>query len=609
MVLPKGLQDVDFDGAGGTGEQEGRREERGATDESDGTGSQDDGQGQADPFPQGTYYERYPQLVAARQAAALGAVGRPLTDAERARLNQGSANPFDVFGDLIDTGLTALPDSVEPFARQVLNIGIGVSQEGGETFLTTADGTKIARIETDSDTGATTIIRTPDLSTGGATPEPDDDTGGETVTTTVSLPGQGRGRPGLNRLIDPAEYSRQLDDAVQGGLDREALVDTVTSAITPVDTPDVFDVTFTGNQITITPQDPVFDPSRTTDPVFPTFQRPTLTRRPPDPSVVEVDYGRLFEGALGDFTGGEAALQRLLYFTTGIDIPRLSGPPPQPDDDDDNVAQAPSAFPQVASDAPTIDLESLKLNEIGILTNTLLGELVNVSAQQFEVQASILEAGAATAQGLNLLAVAQLPIVNSLASIDTTLKTLPETLDSIRFEMQRIADAPLVDQLVQAGVTFPQTLQERTDFPDVLSQGGISLFSAINNLNTWLSELASPELAPTPNLAEIPGSSEGNPLYAHIVNQPEAIDVRLVGGKIDSVGEIKGQVNVQHVGALAVTQGGEFVMRLASGETIPVYVTGGQVQANLSPGEIDALARAIDQANVVQSQLGFVSGS
>ena len=35
----------------------------------------------------------------------------------------------------------------------------------------------------------------------------------------------------------------------------------------------------------------------------------------------------------------------------------------------------------------------------------------------------------------------------------------------------------------------------------------------------------------------------------------------------------------------------------------------GSVNANLSQGEIDTLARAIDQANVVQSQLGFVSGS
>ena len=82
-----------------------------------------------------------------------------------------------------------------------------------------------------------------------------------------------------------------------------------------------------------------------------------------------------------------------------------------------------------------------------------------------------------------------------------------------------------------------------------------------------------------------------------------------MGGKIDSVGEIKGQVDVRQVGTVEVTQAGEFVVRLSSGETIPVYVQGGQVQANLSPGEIDALARAIDQANVVQSQLGFVSGS
>ena len=115
-----------------------------------------------------------------------------------------------------------------------------------------------------------------------------------------------------------------------------------------------------------------------------------------------------------------------------------------------------------------------------------------------------------------------------------------------------------------------------------------------------------------PDLSQMPGSSAGSPMYILDAAPDRVRKVEIVGGKIDNVGEvgaIKGQVDVKQVGTVEVTQAGEFVMRLSSGETIPVYVEGGQVQANLSPGGIDTLTRAIDQANVVQSQLGFVSGS
>ena len=179
----------------------------------------------------------------------------------------------------------------------------------------------------------------------------------------------------------------------QGQLTPEALSNAFASAILGPNQTPVFEATLSPNQIVIQPTDPQFAPREQTDPLIPTFQRPTLTRRPPDPSLVEVDYGQLFEGALGDFTGGEGALDRLVYFLSGLELP--DAPAPRPGDDDD-TPQAPSAFPQ--AEAPTIDLSALNLNEIGILTNSLLGELLNVSAQQFEVQASILGAGVATVQ-------------------------------------------------------------------------------------------------------------------------------------------------------------------------------------------------------------------
>ena len=48
--------------------------------------------------------------------------------------------------------------------------------------------------------------------------------------------------------------------------------------------------------------------------------------------------------------------------------------------------------------------------------------------------------------------------------------------------------------------------------------------------------------------------------------------------------EVTNDVNVKHVGALAVTQGGEFVTQLASGSTVPVYVQGGRLVADIEGG-------------------------
>ena len=519
---------------------------------------------------------------------------------------------------MIESGLSGLPDFLEPFVREIASQGVGVSTEGGQTFLTTADGTKIATLSQDEDSGATTVAALPETVAGGDTSGTDDSSAAD--TTTVRLGGGDPGRPGINQpLLDPADYLTGLEGAIAGQLTPEALSDAFASAILGPNQTPVFEATINPNQIVITPQTPDFDPSTVTDPFVPTFQRPTLTRRPPDPSVVEVDYGRLFEGALGDFTGGEGAIDKLVYFLSGLELP--DAPAPAPGDDDD-TPQAPSAIVMgdTAGGAPAIDLSALNLNEIGLLSNALLGELVNVSAQQFEVQASILESGVATAQGINLLAVSQLPVINSLASIDATLASIPNMLDAIKIEIQRVADAPLVSQLVQAGVAFPQTLQERTDFPDVLSQGGINLFSAFDNLN----RLSDPEQVDTnlatmqnlagqmqpPDLSQMPGSSAGKPMYILDADPDRVRKVEIVGGKVEA--EIVNK-------SIPVTLGGERVevlvtndslsVRLQSGEVVPVYVQGGSVNANLAPGEIDTLARAIDQANVVQSQLGFVSGS
>ena len=134
-------------------------------------------------------------------------------------------------------------------------------------------------------------------------------------------------------------YLSGLEGALAGQLTPEAISDAFASAILgPSNQTPVFEATLSPNQIVITPQPPDFDPSRVTDPLIPTFQRPTLERRPPDPSLVEVDYGELFEGALGDFSGGEGAIDRLVYFLSGLELP--DAPAPVPGDDDD-TPQAP----------------------------------------------------------------------------------------------------------------------------------------------------------------------------------------------------------------------------------------------------------------------------
>ena len=478
-------------------------------------------------------------------AVATGLTSSDVTAGLRNRSSGG--NPLDLnrildgFERLIESGLSGLPDFLEPFVREIASQGVGVSTEGGQTFLTTADGTKIATLSQDEDSGATTVATLPEAVTGGDTSGTDDSSAAD--TTTVRIGGGDPGRPGINQpLIDPLDYLSGLEGAIAGQLTPEALSNAFASAILGPNQTPVFEATLSPNQIVIQPTDPQFAPREQTDPLIPTFQRPTLERRPPDPSLVEVDYGELFEGALGDFTGGEGALDRLVYFLSGLELP--DAPAPVPGDDD--TPQAPSGIPQV--EAPTIDLSALNLNEIGLLSNALLGELANIASQTFEVQASILGAGVATAQSINLLAVSQLPIINSLASIDTGLGFVVEAIDQLRSVSERIADAPLVDQLIAAGFTLPTTVEEPTDFPDIaLSQGGRDLFTAIAAINQRVDELVSPEVDANlatmenlagqmqpPDLSQMPGSSAGSPMYILDAAPDRVRKVEIVGGKVEA---------------------------------------------------------------------------
>ena len=88
---------------------------------------------------------------------------------------------------------------------------------------------------------------------------------------------------------------------------------------------------------------------------------------------------------------------------------------------------------------------------------------------------------------------------------------------------------------------------------------------------------------PGPDLSQIGGADSplhirdvdiNTPRKVEVVNLPEMQKVVVTNEKL----------NVEHVGALAVTQGGEWVIQLASGQTIPVYVQSGHVTADIAGG-------------------------
>ena len=200
---------------------------------------------------------------------------------------------------------------------------------------------------------------------------------------------------------------------------------------------------------------------------------------------------------------------------------------------------------------------------------------------------------------------ANLLAIDALANVaqESTLVGVSDKLDSIRLEAQRIADQPIVSQLRDAGVLLPQTLEDRINsfLPDVLTQGGINQLANLENAerNVALLQEAQANMQPAPELSVIPGSDPSNPMYAHIVNQPPVQDVRVVN-EVHTKAEITNKVIPVTLGkerVEVVVTNDSLSVRLQSGETIPVYVQGGSVQANLSQGGISTLAELIDIEN------------
>ena len=183
---------------------------------------------------------------------------------------------------------------------------------------------------------------------------------------------------------------------------------------------------------------------------------------------------------------------------------------------------------------------------------------------------------------------------------ETTLLGIAETLDKVQLATERIADAPLVQGLADAGVSLMSDPTDPTNAAltqspvfDFLSQGGAGDFLALQQIAELMGE-------PTPDLLQ--AGSEESPGFFNILNLPEVQRVE-VTNKVQTETEIKGTVDVQQVGVVQVSQSGEWVMQLAGGGTIPVYVTGGQLVADISAG-ISGLAVALADEEVGLRSVG-----
>ena len=180
---------------------------------------------------------------------------------------------------------------------------------------------------------------------------------------------------------------------------------------------------------------------------------------------------------------------------------------------------------------------------------------------------------------------------------ETTLLGIAETLNQVQLATERIADAPLVQGLVDAGVGFTSDPTDPTNaaltqspFFDILSQGGLGDFSTLHRI----AEMAEG----TPPLL---GGAD-NPGFVSISNFPEIQKVE-VTNKVQTETEITNDVNVKHVGVVQVSQSGEFVVRLAGGGTLPVEVRGGRMVVDIGGG-LESLAIELDEVEVGLRDLG-----
>ena len=173
---------------------------------------------------------------------------------------------------------------------------------------------------------------------------------------------------------------------------------------------------------------------------------------------------------------------------------------------------------------------------------------------------------------------------------ESTLSSLSATLAQIQLNTQRIADAPLVNRLVEEGVAFPNDPTDPTNaaltqspINDILGQGGLSLLSSFDAIAQNLEVLQGAANAQPADLSQMPGSTPDNPIFIIDTSRPPVQKVEVMN-TVKTETKVMNDVNVKQVGVVQVTQGGEWVMQLASGSTVPVYVQGGRLVADIAGG-------------------------
>ena len=192
------------------------------------------------------------------------------------------------------------------------------------------------------------------------------------------------------------------------------------------------------------------------------------------------------------------------------------------------------------------------------------------------------------------LAIMRTFIANEMfPSLNTQLTEITDALNSIRLATEKTAEAPLVERLVDAGVSFPNDPQDPTNaaltqspINDILSQAGLSLFAGFDSIQQQFSDLQA-QMQPV-DLSQMPGSTPDNPVYIIDTSRPPVQKVEVMN-TVKTETKVMNDVNVKQVGIVQVSQSGEWVMQLAGGGTLPVYVQGGRLSVDIEGG-IEGLA-------------------
>ena len=194
---------------------------------------------------------------------------------------------------------------------------------------------------------------------------------------------------------------------------------------------------------------------------------------------------------------------------------------------------------------------------------------------------------------------------------ESTLSALSSTLAQIQLNTERIADAPLVQGLLDAGVEFPNDPLDPTNaaftqspIQDILSQGGLSLFANFDKIDRNLQTLldAQSQAQGTPDLSVM--GTPDNPIYIRDIDAGAPRKVEIVGGNVDAKvvnktinTNVVNQVAVKQTGVVQVSQSGEFVVQLSGGGTIPVRVEGGHMVVDIAGG-LEGLAVQLADSEV-----------